>query len=233
MIVTAHQPQFLPWIGYFDKMDRADVFVLLDTVQFKKNEWQNRNRIKTAQGWQWLTVPVRHDFGQSIHEVEIAADVAWQDKHLKSLQTNYRKAAFFEAYFDTLAEIYQRPWTRLAALNIAFIRALSQKLGLTTEIVVSSELPTFSDHPDDRLIELTRHFNADTYLAGAGGRAYMDVERYDRAGINLVFQDFVHPTYAQLYGEFIPGMSVVDLLFNCGETSLEVIRNAHVHEESP
>ena len=126
MRVTIHQPQFLPWLGYLDKIDRADLFIVLDTVQFKKNEWQNRNRIRTAEGWQWLTVPVLHRFGQRVQDVMINPTAAWREQHLRALEMHYARALFRDRYLPDLRAIYEKPWTKLADLNLAVIRWLLQ-----------------------------------------------------------------------------------------------------------
>jgi hypothetical protein len=223
-VLAAHQPQFAPWLGFFDKLDRADVFVLLDNVQYKKNEWQNRNRIKGAAGPQWLTVPVSGRFGQEIRELDIAARENWQARHLKTLHTCYRRAPHFTDTLSLYERIAHRPWEKLADLNVQLLRDLVAQLNLETEIVLASELEPLPEHRDERLIELCRRYEARSYLAGAGGRAYMELERYQAAGLNVVFQDYQHPAYPQLFGEFTPNLSVLDLLFNCGPASIEIIR---------
>jgi len=135
MRLAAHQPQYLPWLGYFDKLDRADIFVLLDTVQFKKNEWQNRNRIRTAEGWQWLTVPVRHRFPTVIREVRIDESGAWRRKHREALRLLYARAPFRQAVLPPLETLLEEPFTDLAALNERTVRLLSGLLGVRTPIV--------------------------------------------------------------------------------------------------
>src|SRR5438094_6523304 len=127
--VAIHQPQYLPWLGYLDKLDRSDLFVLLDTVQFKKNEWQNRNRIRTAQGWQWLTVPVLHKFGQRLYEVRINQQIDWQGRHLRALEMNYGRAPYRDRYLEGLREIYRRSWDRLTEVNLAVIHWLLDAFG--------------------------------------------------------------------------------------------------------
>lgn len=224
MIVAVHQPQFLPWLGYFDKIDRADVFVLLDTVQFKKNEWQNRNKIKTAQGWQWLTVPVMYKYPQLINEVTINNRVNWQHKHRQALLTNYRKASYYEDIQEKLRDIFSSSWEYISQLNIEVVRRLVAILGIDTPIYVASELGVFPQDPDERLIAITKHFGAGTYLAGIGGRGYMSLDTYKRSGIEVIFQDFKHPFYEQLFGDFEPYMSIIDLLFNHGDKSLTILR---------
>jgi len=224
MIVSIHQPQYLPWLGYFDKIDRADVFVLLDNVQFKKNEWQNRNRIKTAQGPQWLTVPVLYRFPQLICEVGVNNKERWQHKQRQAILSNYRKASCWPLLGPFFEEIFTREWNTIGELNIHVVQALAALLGIVTPIHVASELPPFPENPDERLIAITRHFGADAYLAGSGGHDYMDMGKYNTAGIKVIFQEYAHPVYGQMFGEFEPFMSVVDLIFNHGAESIEIIR---------
>jgi hypothetical protein len=224
MIVAAHQPQYLPWIGYFHKIDKADVFVLLDNVQFKKNEWQNRNKIKTAQGWQWLTIPVRYKYPELINEVPINNKVNWQHKQRQALLSNYKKAPHYDLLEPFFKDIFSSSWEIISQLNIEVVTRLTDILGIDTPLYVASELGEFPEHPDERLIAIAEHFGAAAYLAGAGGRDYMDLEKYDKAGIKVIFQDFTHPVYDQLFGEFEPFMSVIDLIFNHGDESLRIVR---------
>ena len=224
MVVAAHQPQYLPWLGYFQKIDRADIFVLLDNVQFKKNEWQNRNRIKTAQGWQWLTVPVLYKYPQLINEVMINNKVNWQHKQRQAILSNYRKAPHYERLGGFFEDIFSTSWQFVSQLNVAVVKRLTAILGMDTSLYVASELGEFPQDPDERLIGITKHFRADTYLAGAGGRGYMDLDKYTQSGTEVIFQDFKHPVYSQLFGEFEPFMSVIDLIFNHGDKSVAIIR---------
>lgn len=224
MIVSVHQPQYLPWLGYFDKIDRADIFVLLDNVQFKKNEWQNRNRIKTAQGSQWLTVPVRYKFSQLINQVEINNKDKWQHRQQQAIVSNYKKATYWSLLEEFFEGIFSSEWQYISQLNIHVVKKLTELLGITTPIHVASELGEFPNSPDDRLIALAKHFDADTYLAGGGGREYMDMEKYAKSGIEVIFQKYEHPVYDQLFGDFEPFMSVVDLIYNHGRPSLGILR---------
>jgi hypothetical protein len=224
MIVAVHQPQYLPWLGYFDKIDKADIFVLLDTVQFKKNEWQNRNRIKTAQGWQWLTVPVTYKYPQLINEVMINNRVNWQHKHRQALLSNYKKAPYYDDIEDKLRDILSSSWKYISELNIEALKRLVAVLGIDTEIYVASELGAFPEDPDERLVAITKHFDAGMYLAGIGGKGYMNLDTYKKSGVEVIFQDFKHPVYGQLFGEFEPFMSIVDLIFNHGDKSLTILR---------
>jgi len=223
MIVAIHQPQYLPWLGYFDKIDRSDVFVLLDNVQYKKNEWQNRNRIKTAQGWQWITVPVLYKFPQKIREVKINNGVNWKEKHLHALIYNYSKSPYFDEYRPFFEDAYNRDWEYLVDINTHMIKYLVRVLGIDTEILIASDF-NLRDHPTERLIDICKAVGANTYLSGVDGAKYMDIEKFMQAEIKVIVQNFNHPTYHQLFGKFEPFMSITDLLFNHAHASLRIIR---------
>ena len=227
-VVAIHQPQFLPWLGYFDKVDRSDVFCLLDTVQYKKNEFQNRNKIKTSQGWQWLTVPVTYRFPQRILEVGVNQTVDWQRKHLRSLETSYRKAPFFDTYITRFEEFYQQSYEMLVDVNVACIRLLMDLLGLEQKVILASSLQVDTDDPTLRLVKICQVLAGDAYLSGKDGAKYMDLDAFHSHQLEIVFQDFNHPEYPQCYGPFEPNLSVVDLLFNCGPESLTIIREASI-----
>ncbi|MFO7709632.1 MAG: WbqC family protein [Desulfobacterales bacterium] len=224
MIVAIHQPQYLPWLGYFGKMLQSDVFCYLDTVQFKKNEWQNRNRIKTAQGWQWLTVPVTYRYPQRIGAVGIDNTADWARKHLQALQTNYRRAPFFESHFPAIEAVLRRRWESLSALNLELIECIRGILGIGHKPAALASAISASDEPTERLIDICRELGADTYLAGAGARAYMDAGRFARSGVRLLTQAFEHPVYPQRFNGFTPQLAIVDLIFNCGPESAGIIR---------
>ena len=227
MIVAVHQPQYLPWLGYFDKMRRADAFCYLNDVQYKKNEWQNRNRIKTAQGWQWLTVPVRYRFPEKINEVAINYTTDWQKKHLQALITNYSRAPYYNSYITIFEDTFSREWEFISELNIHLTEQLRAALNLDTKpTVISSDLD-LREEPTDRLIDICKAMGADTYLAGPGGANYMDLERFSKNGIDIIIQEFKHPIYTQLFKDFKSHLSIVDLLFNCGPESMDVIKGAH------
>ena len=223
MLITIHQPQYLPWLGYLDKIDKADVFVLLDNVQFKKNEWQNRNRIKTAQGCQWMTVPVLYRLPEKINEVRINNKTNWSRKHLQALITNYSKSTYFDNYKSFFEDIFNRSWDHLVDINIEIIKFLISALELKTKLVMASDLK-LREEPTERLIDICKTLNGNKYLAGNDGNKYMNLELFDKEGIEVIFQDFKHPVYNQLFGDFEPYLSAIDLLFNCGDNSLEILR---------
>jgi len=224
-VIAIHQPNFLPWIGFFYKMLKSDVFVFLDNVQFSKNSYQNRVKIKSSQGAIWLTVPVLHKFGQLTKEVKINNREQWREKHLKTLELNYKKASFFKPVFELLQEIYfKEEWELLVDFNIELIFSISKFLEIETEMIRASSL-NVSGKSTDLLINIAKELNASIYLSGKGGANYQDEEKFRANGIELKYSDFTHPVYPQLWGEFIEGLSIIDLLFNCGEKSLGYIRN--------
>ncbi len=224
MIVAIHQPQYMAWGGYFHKMDAADAFVFLDTVQYKKNEYQNRNLIKGPQGPQWLTVPVLYRFGQTIGEVGINETVPWARKHLSALVTCYGKAPFFDRYIGDFERLLMGTYSGICELNIAASTLIARLLGVETALSVASELPPVDDNRDRRLVEIVRLLGGDTYLSGAGGRDYIDEDVFEEGGVNLAFQEFKAPEYPQLFGAFAPNLSTIDLLFNVGPSALDYLR---------
>ncbi len=224
MKVAIHQPQYLPWLGHFAKLAQADCWIFLDTVQYEKNGWQNRNRIKTPRGPQWLTVPVRARLGTLIRDVEIAAAQPWGRKHCQALRANYARAPHFERYFPDLERLLGRPWRFLADLNVEVTRFLSEALGPSPRMLRASDLPAGSTDPTGRLLDLCLAVGADTYLAGQDGARYMVLDQFRAGGVAVWAQEYRHPTYAQSHGDFLPFLSVVDLLFHHGESSLGILR---------
>jgi hypothetical protein len=224
MRVAIHQPQYLPWLGYLDKLDSADVFIVLDTVQFKKHEWQNRNRIRTHAGWQWLTVPILDRFPERIDQVEINSHTDWSRKHRHALRLHYGRAPHWEPLGPALLALLERPWASLRDLNVAVCDLLCEQLGLGARRLLASSL-TAREDPTDRLIDLCRAVGGTEYLAGESGPEYMDLERFTRAGIAVSAQAYQHPTYPQQYTPFVSHLSVIDLLLNCGPESLAVLRS--------
>jgi hypothetical protein len=208
-------------------MARSDVFVLLDNVQFKKNDWQNRNRIKGSGEWQWLTVPVLQRFGQRIDEVGIDNTKDWGRKHRNALRFCYSRAPFYPEYGEALLEPLRLRWERLLDLNIHCVETMKRMLGLDTSILRASQFGKLPEEPTKRLVAIVSELGASAYLSGSGGREYLDVKRFTLAGIELVFQDYRPPAYPQCFGEFVPGLSAVDIIFNCGARSLDVIMSGN------
>lgn len=222
-MISIHQPNFLPWLGFFEKADRADVFILLDNVQFEKNDWQNRNRIKGPAGAQWLTVPVHQRYPQTIAEVEIDNRTNWRRKHWSAIMSNYRRAPYFSVFGPQFEQVYQQEWERLVDINLHLLHLVFDMLGIGTPCRLASEFP-MDLTSSERLATLCEATGADRYLAGAGGHGYLDQTPFETRRIQVEFQSYPHPVYPQLFGAFISHLSVIDLIMNCGDQSLAVIR---------
>ncbi|MDB5807752.1 MAG: WbqC-like family protein [Betaproteobacteria bacterium] len=223
-----HQPDFMPYLGFFDRLLRADVFVLLDNAQYvnaTSRSWTNRDKIKTPQGERWITVSVNSaERDTPINRIELSDKVDWRGNHLNLLQQNYRKAAFFAEIFPLLQAFYARPDRLLADFNRASIEFLLGLFDIRVEIVLASTLQA-GGRSNELLVEILREIGATRYLSGVGARAYFRPEPFEAAGIEVTWQDFAHPVYPQLHGDFIPFLSSIDLLFNCGITrSREILR---------
>lgn len=223
MIITIHQPEYLPWLGFFDRIEKADIFVLLDDMKYQKNAWINRNRIKTSQGWQWIRVPVKERESQKkINEIEIDNKSNWKQEQLKIIQYNYAKAPYFKNYLPIFEEAFKKEWKMLVDLDVYLIKKVMDIIGLKTRVERSSILRV-EGVATERLVKICQNLKTDTYLSGPGfiedGKSHhTDFKKFEEAGIKVIFQDFQHPEYPQLFKEkgFISHLSVIDLLFNCG-----------------
>ncbi len=229
MIISVHQPQYLPWLGYFDKISKSDAFVFLDCVQYKHREFQNRNKIRVRDGWLWLTVPVvyKGHSRERIGRILIDNGSDWQRKHWGSLKSGYSAAPFFKEHSQFFEESYSRKWERLAELNIHIIKYILRYLKIDTTLYYESRIGTTRE-ATDRIIELCQKLQADTYLSGAGGKEYLEEEKFARSGIKLEYQHFDHPRYRQQFAkqetDFLPYMSIIDLLFNEGPESVNILK---------
>lgn len=226
MKIAIHQPNYLPWLGYFYKLAISDCFVLLDNAQFTRSGYQNRVKLKTPQGAQWLTQPVRLSDGsfKKTSEIEFA-DVHWRDKHIKTIIANYSRAKHFTVYAPPLFEELNASHGSLAEVNGRLIRVLAEMLGLKTRIINDSQLGT-DETGTQRLVAIVKRLNGSSYVYGSGGVNYQDNSIFTENGIGLIPAQFTHPTYQQCWGDFIGGMSVVDLLFNYGPDSKNIIMAA-------
>lgn len=230
MIVTIHQPEHMPWLGFFDKVMQADTFVILDNVQFERNYFQNRNKIRMQNGWSWVTVPIakaRHDI--LINEVKIAPEKKGGRKNWNLINSAYRKAPYFEKYIEDTGKIYLSDWERLCDFNIALINYFLRVLGIDKRIVTASKLGIQLGKGGTEVnLNICKEMNADIYLSGISGRDYLNEERFNKEGIKVIYQEFYHPIYKQLYEPFIPCMSIIDLLFNHGDKSFGVLKGIGV-----
>lgn len=228
MVIGILQPGYLPWLGFFEQMYRSDVFVIYDDVQYDRESWRNRNRIKSANGIQWLTVPVHVKASQAplITEVQIDNTVNWRKKHLVSIRQNYAKAPFINDCIGLFEDAYARDWEYIVDLDLFFIAGLARLLGLEHKTIHRSSTLNVQGDRIGRLINLCKHFGAATFYEGNAGRNYIDADLFLAQGITVEYQDYQHPVYRQLYGEFVPYLSVIDLLSNHGKESLSILTGA-------
>lgn len=215
MIMSAHQPAYLPWLGYFDKIRRSDIFIFLDTVQYEKNSFTNRNKIKSPNGPIWLSIPVikTDHFEKIMSEMPIDNKSHWQRKHLNSIQMSYSKAPHFKEMFPKLQELYSREYDNIVDATWDHLMFWLKILDIHTKIIKSSTLDV-SSKKSDFVYDLCKAVGADYYISGVMGKDYLETGKFKEAGIEVEFQDYKHPIYPQLYGEFIPNMGIVDFAMN-------------------
>jgi len=232
VILTAHQPVYIPWLGLFHKIALSDLFVSFNQVQYQPKDWNNRNQIKTLQGPIWLTVPVLRKgyLEKSISDIGINNAVPWAKKHWKSLTVAYAKAPHFKRYAPFLEDIYSRHWESLVELNETMLKGFLDILGITVPVRSASEWD-FKGEKSGLVLDMCQQLGATDYIFGALGRGYADVDAFSAAGVKPHFQDYKHPVYPQLHGEFLPYMSILDLLFNCGDESRSILLSSNVTRE--
>jgi hypothetical protein len=218
MRVSIHQPQYLAWLPYFQKIAASDCFIVLDSVDFEKNGRQNRNQVKTPQGATWLTVPVHHRLGQKIIEVRIDNSVDWRRRHLKTIENNYRRSPAFKNYIGELANLYDNEWECLVDLNLRVLEMMLRWFSLERTVYRSSQMAA-SGKGSRLVLALCQEVGATTYISGIGGRDYLVEADFAEAGIGLVYQPPRLPeSYPQQYGTigFLNDLSALDLILNCG-----------------
>lgn len=228
MILTAHQPVYLPWLGLFHKIALAEKYCIFDVAQYQTKDYNNRNKIKTNAGAIWLTVPVesKDHFEKRIADVRIINN-GWNRKHIKSIELAYKKAPHFEQYFPPMRELLSREFELLTELNTRMLELLLRQLGISIPAVRAADL-ALEGKKSDLVLDMCLKLGADVYIFGAQGRNYADVDSFLRAGVKPYFQDYVHPQYHQMHGAFEPYMSVIDLLYNEGPASLQILMSGNV-----
>ncbi|MFH1460419.1 MAG: WbqC family protein [Candidatus Omnitrophota bacterium] len=225
--IAIMQPGYIPWLGFFELMDKADLFVYLDDVQYTIRDWRNRNRIRTAQGWQWLSIPVLHKSRreQLLKDALINNQIDWRGSHLRALEINYSKASFFSNNFSVITQILLKHWENLTDLNITMIEVIRELLGIKTPTIRASMLNNIKTGKTQRIISICKQLQANYLYDSAAAASFIDIDLFAKEGIVVEFQNYKHPEYKQVYKPFIPYMSVLDLLFNCGRESLQNISN--------
>ena len=231
MRIGIMQPGYLPWLGYFEQMSRCDIFAHLDTVQYTQYDWRNRNRIKTKNGVEWLTVPVGTGHRMKIDEVLIKNEEPWSRKHLASIRANYGRTRFFNIYFGELTEILNTEWPYLVDLDIELIGWLSKKLGINIKTVRTSQLPSTNEDKQFRIVEICKKLGCNQLYVGQKSQSYIETDMFAVQGITVEFQEYKHPYYNQTWSKkqgFISYLSIIDLLFNHGPDSLAILKNEKI-----
>lgn len=224
-IVSIHQPGYLPWLGFFKKISYSDIFVFLDDVKYVKRQWHNRNQIRTSHGSHFLSVPIKSDSTQNLNNVKIDYTTNWNQNHKKTIMYNYKKAEFFVDYWNFFDKLYDEKFDKLIDLNMKIILYLIKVLKINTKTIFSSEL-NIKETKSDRNLAICKALGADVYLSGTLGVNYLQVEDFTKNEIKVEFQSFKHPIYKQIYKPFIPQMASIDLLFNEGENSVKILKEA-------
>jgi hypothetical protein len=221
MIVSIHQPAYLPWLGYFDKIIKSDIFVYLDTVQLEKNSYSYRNKIKTPQGSTWLTVPLKMKghTGSTIKNIAIDNSQQWKKKHLKNIFFNYKKSPFFDDLYTKIELLYKDDFDLFSDLSYHHLLFWLDELNIKTKIIKSSDLD-ISSKKSELILDLCQNFKADKYISGALGRDYLDEDIFKENGVVVEYQDYQHPAYQQLNGDFLPYMGIIDFWMNSHNTNL-------------
>ena len=233
MILTAHQPVYLPWLGLFHKIALAETFVYFDQVQYLPKDWMNRNKIRTKSGSIWLTVPVLRKGYRDLKtsEIEINNSINWQKKHLRSISLNYKKSPYFENYIPFFEDVYSRKWEFLGDLNEYMLKWFLDELGIKVNFLNAKNFK-FQGEKSSLILNMCKKLDASTYIFGTLGKDYANVHEFEKNNIKLIFQDYNHPKYSQLYSEFVSHLSIIDLLFNHGPKSLEIILSNNISQKS-
>jgi hypothetical protein len=232
MILVAHQPCFCQWLGFFHKLNLADKYINFDQVQYCPKDWINRNRIKTENGFLWLTVPVLTNGHREkiIAEMEINNNTRWREKHWKTIYLAYKKARYFYEYADFFEDLYKRDWCYLIDLNEHLLKWFVKTLGIKTELDDAVNY-NFQGTKSNLVLDMCKTLKSDLYIFGGEGSNYAEIEPFKEANIKTYFQKYNHPKYTQLHGEFVSHMSILDLIFNEGPDSLEIIMGGNITKD--
>lgn len=231
-LVVIHQPDFMPYLGFFDRLLKADIYVVFDNVQYVRGSraWTSRDKIKTKKGERWLSLGIQKPpYGCLINEVQLCKETQWRQDNLNLIRENYRKADYYSEVMPYIEELYAFKCERMVDFNLKSIALLLQLFNITIEMVMASDLRV-SGKSNELIIDILKRLRCNHYLSGVGAKDYYVPELYEEAGIEVVWQEFTHPVYPQQFGDFIPYLSSIDILFNCGiEKSRRIIRGENVY----
>ena len=231
-LISIIQPSFLPWLGYFEQMARADVFVYLDDVQYTKQDWRNRNRLKNSSGSATISVPIVNEnlSGLRISQVRISYAQDWQSKMLQQINSWYTKAPYAASILPGLRDILSTRFELLVDLNYETVRFLRDHFKITTPLHLASDIPGKSKDKNLKLIDICKHHGADLLYDGKAAQSFIDLELFAAHGVSVIFQDYVHTPYPQLWGDFQSHLSALDLILNCGPASRDILLSSPVPE---
>ena len=225
MVISIIQPCFVPWLGYFEQMAIADVFVYMDDVQYTKKDWRNNNQLKSPNGMRPIYVPLRNaSRSVLINEVLISYNEKWEDVLLNKIYEWYKKAPFYDEIMELIRPVIYNKHEKLVELNYSLNRAICSYLGIKTPIYFSSNIPRNTDNKNKRIIEICKHFsNVNLLYDGKAAENFIDISLFSQNGITLVFQQYIQNPYPQLWGEFIPYTSIIDVMMNCGKDARKIL----------
>lgn len=226
MKIAIHQPEFMPWMGFFNKMALADLYVIFDHVQFKKRYFENRNRLVSPSGdIFFVTIPIisKGRYTQAIQDVQIDNTQRWREKLLKTIQHTYKDTAFFEKYYPEICALFYRDYDLLKDVNLEIINFFRRTLGISTPMLFSSDMSVEQYKASDLILQICLKNNADVYLCGESGKDYLHVDDFKKSGIGINWLGYQCPQYKQSCKEFIPNLSTLDLLLNHGEKSFDIL----------
>ncbi len=232
MKVGIIQSNYIPWRGYFDFIDDADIFVFYDSTQYTRRSWRNRNKIKKPTGLFWLTVPVFFSRSnmKTIENVKIDYTHNWVKKHINSIKRAYSKAPYFKQYSEGFVDILNQNFENLSELNVNLIKWIMQELKIETDLRYSSEFQIIDSSRTGKLINILKEVGATSYLSGPSAKNYLEIEKFRKAGMDIEFKVYEYKEYPQLYGKFEQNVTVLDMLFNCGENSREYLKSLKENE---
>lgn len=219
MILSGHQPNYIPYPGLIGKILNSDAFIYVSNVQFERKSWQNRNKIKGSNGPIWLTIPTikKGLYDQAIKDVEINNEFNWRNKHFDSIRLNYKKSKYYNKYIDFFYDLYSKEWEKLADINIYIMNYILSELNCNTRIFYDTDF-NFDGKKTDLLVEFCKTLKMDTYLSNKGSEAYVDLLKFEKEDLKHIFIDYKGVKYRQCFGEFVDNMSIIDMFFNL-ETS--------------
>lgn len=223
MRVSGHQPSYIPWYGFFEKIAKSDVFAIHDFAQYEKGGYISRNQIKSSQGPLWLSIPIliKGNKNTPIRELKIDNSQEWQRRHWKAINMNYNKAEYFNEYRDFFGDIYHSDWKYIHDLNMSIINFILDEINITTKICYTSEMECRHEKKSDFVLSLCKELQADMYLSGKLGKDYLIEKDFELEGIKIEYQEIIKMEYEQLFNGFIPNLSIIDILFNCGAERTE------------